>query len=232
MTFQAHADITITGDKITMRFQQTQGIIGNLGTVIGKTQRLFFLHPRQDARQRGILFFNLQPGFLQALAKVRKPRLVRHWHNAGVPNQFRVDMFVGAWILLDGGDMGAALVGKCRFTHICGIAAGGTVEPFIEGSRDMGELGDDAAAMHADIGRYAKQAGIDALYGNGELMAAATEAFGDGGEHYEDKRALSEHLASRLDRDSVVLVKGSRYMRMEQVVEALRATTDTMQEVD
>ena len=86
---------------------------------------------------------------------------------------------------------------------------------------DMGELGADAALMHAEIGSYAKQAGIDALFVLGELSQEAVQAFGSGAQHFENAESLSDAVLSHMDKLTTVLVKGSRFMRMERVVEKI-----------
>jgi UDP-N-acetylmuramoyl-tripeptide--D-alanyl-D-alanine ligase len=86
---------------------------------------------------------------------------------------------------------------------------------------DMGELGDGAASMHADIGRYAKQAGIEKLYVLGELSHEMVMAFGEGACHFDSPEALVSSLSESLDQGSTVLVKGSRFMKMERVVNLL-----------
>lgn len=86
---------------------------------------------------------------------------------------------------------------------------------------DMGELGGDAATMHADIGRYAKGAGIEHLYTVGKMSDAAAESFGADGEHFDDWQALVEALTAQLHEAATVLIKGSRSMRMERIVSAL-----------
>lgn len=83
---------------------------------------------------------------------------------------------------------------------------------------DMGELGADAAQMHADIGSYAKLAGITALYTLGDLSRETATAFGSGAQHYDAPEALAAQLMAQMDTNAVVLVKGSRFMRMERVV--------------
>ncbi|HEU4707913.1 MAG TPA: UDP-N-acetylmuramoyl-tripeptide--D-alanyl-D-alanine ligase [Methylophilaceae bacterium] len=83
---------------------------------------------------------------------------------------------------------------------------------------DMGELGADAASMHAEIGRYANQVGIDALFTLGDLSREMAKAFGLSAKHYETAEALAADLKSRMDTTTTVLVKGSRFMRMERVV--------------
>ena len=86
---------------------------------------------------------------------------------------------------------------------------------------DMGELGDSAASLHAELGGFARRAGVDRLLGLGKLSAEAVRAFGEGGSHFSDIAALLQALCSALDGSTTVLVKGSRSMRMERVVKAL-----------
>lgn len=87
---------------------------------------------------------------------------------------------------------------------------------------DMGELGADAAALHAGIGRRARAAGIARLDTLGELSREASAAFGVGGGHHESLDALVASLRAALHPGVVCLVKGSRSAGMEQVVAALR----------
>jgi len=86
---------------------------------------------------------------------------------------------------------------------------------------DMGEVGAHGAAFHAEIGRYARVAGIDRLYLLGELCTHAAAAFGAGAEHYGDIDALLAALEPGLGAGVTVLIKGSRFMRMERIVQAL-----------
>ena len=86
---------------------------------------------------------------------------------------------------------------------------------------DMGELGDNAAAFHAEIGSEARRAGIEKLYALGELSRNAVSAFGRGAQHFERIEDLQKALEGELDADTTVLVKGSRFMKMERVVEFL-----------
>ncbi|MDN6321121.1 MAG: UDP-N-acetylmuramoyl-tripeptide--D-alanyl-D-alanine ligase [Halomonas sp.] len=86
----------------------------------------------------------------------------------------------------------------------------------------MGELGSEAAALHADIGRYAAKLGIDELLTLGEGARAASEAFGRG-LHFNDHETLTRHVTNNLPPDTTLLVKGSRSAGMEHVVNALRS---------
>ncbi len=88
---------------------------------------------------------------------------------------------------------------------------------------DMGELGERAAACHTEIGAYARQVRIEKLYALGEMSALTAVAFGAGARHFESIEALQAALKTELAPDVTALVKGSRFMKMERVVEALIA---------
>jgi UDP-N-acetylmuramoyl-tripeptide--D-alanyl-D-alanine ligase len=86
---------------------------------------------------------------------------------------------------------------------------------------DMGEVGDRGPAFHREIGEYARAAGVNRLLTVGELAMHAVAAFGQGGKHYADQDALVRELNAGPHRGTTVLVKGSRFMAMERVVERL-----------
>jgi UDP-N-acetylmuramoyl-tripeptide--D-alanyl-D-alanine ligase len=86
---------------------------------------------------------------------------------------------------------------------------------------DMGELGVDAPAMHAEIGAEARAARIDGLYVLGELAREYVTAFGPTAVRAENLNALLAAIRPDLDAETTVLVKGSRFMKMERVVEGL-----------
>jgi len=86
---------------------------------------------------------------------------------------------------------------------------------------DMGEIGMTSAQAHDEIGGYAKSKGVDALFALGDMSAVAAHNFGDGGEHFRSVEELVAALTARLDAGTAVLVKGSRFMRMERIVEKL-----------
>ncbi|MBT9612097.1 MAG: UDP-N-acetylmuramoyl-tripeptide--D-alanyl-D-alanine ligase [Burkholderiales bacterium] len=85
---------------------------------------------------------------------------------------------------------------------------------------DMGELGEDSAQLHAEIGRYAKALGVDALFCLGDMSNHAVQAFGAHAWHYERIQELLADVENRLKPDVTVLVKGSRFMQMERVVKS------------
>lgn len=86
---------------------------------------------------------------------------------------------------------------------------------------DMGELGPDAASMHAETGRYAKQAGIETLLVTGELSRATAAAFGDGARHFDSWQALADACLAVADKHTVILVKGSRSAGMDRIADVL-----------
>ena len=87
---------------------------------------------------------------------------------------------------------------------------------------DMGEVGTQGPQFHAEAGDYAKARGIENLFTLGGLSATASSQFG-AGRHFNDIDALNKAVVGRMARCSSVLVKGSRFMKMERVVEAFTA---------
>jgi len=86
---------------------------------------------------------------------------------------------------------------------------------------DMGEVGAAGPAFHREIGAYARERGVARLFALGTLARESAAAFGDGAAHYADADALARDVAGDAHAGVTVLVKGSRFMRMERVVAAL-----------
>jgi UDP-N-acetylmuramoyl-tripeptide--D-alanyl-D-alanine ligase len=85
---------------------------------------------------------------------------------------------------------------------------------------DMGEVGTRGTEFHAEVGAYAKERGIEHVWCAGALCAHAAAAFGSGARHFDDALGLIAGLGE-LPNVASVLVKGSRFMKMERVVAAL-----------
>jgi UDP-N-acetylmuramoyl-tripeptide--D-alanyl-D-alanine ligase len=88
---------------------------------------------------------------------------------------------------------------------------------------DMGEIGEMTGQFHDEIGGYAKSQGVDRLFAFGESSAIAAHNFGAGGQHYKKIEDLIQAVSAELTPDTTVLVKGSRFMRMERVADAISA---------
>jgi UDP-N-acetylmuramoyl-tripeptide--D-alanyl-D-alanine ligase len=86
---------------------------------------------------------------------------------------------------------------------------------------DMGELGPEARALHAEVGEFARASGIEALLALGADSSAAATAFGRGARHFEALEPLVDAAREEARAGAAILVKGSRFMRMERVADAL-----------
>ena len=87
---------------------------------------------------------------------------------------------------------------------------------------DMGEVGDQGAAFHQEVGAFARSAGVESLWTAGPLCVHAAAAYGAAARHFEAVEALLAALPEAPAAASV-LVKGSRFMKMERVVAALKS---------
>ena len=94
---------------------------------------------------------------------------------------------------------------------------------------DMGEVGERGPEFHQEVGRHAAQRGIEALYTLGTLSRHASEAFG-AGLHLPDMPALQARVQADSQRFNSIVVKGSRFMKMEQVVGSLMDSVTTSKE--
>ena len=81
---------------------------------------------------------------------------------------------------------------------------------------DMGEVGDQGPQFHTEVGQYARQRGIE------RLLTLGAQSRAMAGEHFDSIEALNAAVLRELPRAASVLVKGSRFMQMERVVEAIK----------
>lgn len=89
---------------------------------------------------------------------------------------------------------------------------------------DMGEVGDQGPAFHREVGAYAREHGIEHVWALGAACADTAEAFGPSATRFADSAAAAAAIAQAPTCASV-LVKGSRFMKTEQVIAALVASS-------
>jgi UDP-N-acetylmuramoyl-tripeptide--D-alanyl-D-alanine ligase len=123
---------------------------------------------------------------------------------------------------------GAALIDDTYNANPASLSAAIGVLASAKGKRvlvlgDMGELGEKSASLHTETGREARDAGIERLFALGALSANTAREFGSGARHFESIEDLQDELEKELDGNTTVLVKGSRFMKMERVVKFLEA---------
>lgn len=86
---------------------------------------------------------------------------------------------------------------------------------------DMAELGPLSKKYHTDIGHYILEKNIDLVMGIGNMTKYLIDVLGTKGLWYPSKEDLLNETNKILKKDTVVLVKGSRFMRMEQIVDGI-----------
>ena len=89
---------------------------------------------------------------------------------------------------------------------------------------DMGEVGEQGPQYHREVGAYAREQGVAHLLALGEATRDSVAAFGPGGEHFDAIEPLVERARALCGPGVTLLVKGSRFMRMERAVAALAGT--------
>ena len=100
---------------------------------------------------------------------------------------------------------------------------------------DMGEVGAQGAGFHAEVGAWARERGIETVYALGDDSRHSIDAFNARthvtrravGQHFSDIEVLNAAVLAALPNVSSVLVKGSRFMRMERVVQAIETPAKT-----
>jgi UDP-N-acetylmuramyl pentapeptide synthase len=92
---------------------------------------------------------------------------------------------------------------------------------------DMGEVGTQGPEFHQEVGLHAAHMGIDHVLCLGDLAAHTATACGANAHHLSDIDALNQRVMQHLPQLGSVLVKGSRFMKMERVIDAISACHDT-----
>jgi len=123
---------------------------------------------------------------------------------------------------------GAWLIDDSYNANPSSVQAGIEVLAALDGSKwlvlgEMAELGEFARESHEQIGAFARERGIERLFGVGSLAQLAVERFGTGAEWFADAQALERTLERILTPEVRVLVKGSHVNRLDRVVAGLAA---------
>jgi UDP-N-acetylmuramoyl-tripeptide--D-alanyl-D-alanine ligase len=127
---------------------------------------------------------------------------------------------------------GAWIIDDSYNANPSSVQAGIEVLAQLDGQRwlvfaDMGELGDYAAESHRQVGSIARAAGIERLFATGTLAQLAVEAYGPSATWFADTGSLAAGVNAELSRLGSgaaavrLLVKGSRFNKLEHVVAAL-----------
>ena len=83
---------------------------------------------------------------------------------------------------------------------------------------DMLELGKYKKKLHKEVGEYAKANGINIVLGFGELTKETIKAFGKKGIFFDSEESLKSYLINNITSKDVILIKGSRGMKMERFI--------------
>lgn len=86
---------------------------------------------------------------------------------------------------------------------------------------DMAELGRSSEEIHFRVGELARRVGVQRVFTLGEMSKKTVKGFGKGARNYKNHEALIKEVQKHLNRDTTVLIKGSRLMHMERVVKGL-----------
>ncbi|MDM0105269.1 UDP-N-acetylmuramoyl-tripeptide--D-alanyl-D-alanine ligase [Variovorax sp. J22R24] len=94
---------------------------------------------------------------------------------------------------------------------------------------DMGEVGDQGPQFHAEVGAWARERGIETVFALGKESVHSIAAFAGATDadarHFDEIDALNAAVLAQLPSTASVLVKGSRFMQMERVVQAIAAAS-------
>ncbi len=142
--------------------------------------------------RRGLESMQAVPGRLQLKAGIAGSRIIDDTYNANPAS------------------MKAALAVLADFSGRHFLALG-----------DMGELGENETALHAQTGEQARASGVQRLYTLGGLARHAAQAFGDAAQSFDSHSSMIERLREDLNNEVTLLVKGSRRMQMEKIVHAV-----------
>ncbi len=82
----------------------------------------------------------------------------------------------------------------------------------------MAELGENSNAYHAETGKYAEKKGIDLLITVGKISEETHNAANINKVHFDTNDEVSDYLKKNAKSGDVILIKGSRCMKMEEIL--------------
>lgn len=123
---------------------------------------------------------------------------------------------------------GADVIDDCYNANPGSVRAAIDVLAACQGTRTlvlgaMLELGSESDSMHREIGGYAKDAGVDQLWGVGQEVEVAVAAFGNGGQYFATRDDAIDSLPGAFGENHTVLVKGSRSTAMDLFLNGLKS---------
>ena len=92
---------------------------------------------------------------------------------------------------------------------------------------DMFELGKESKTRHEELANIISKTKVDEIYSIGNMMKFTNKKLNETSKihrHFDDREILKKHLRSLDIKNSVVLVKGSRGMKMEEFVSVIEST--------
>lgn len=193
----------------------------------------------KDSAREGGMFELLLPGEHNVVNALAAISVARHYgvHEEDIANGLRDTRFTGMRIETIIGTSGVTILNDAYNASPTSVkAAIGVLEKKqgfckkIAVLGDMLELGPDEAEFHLEIGRYLTPDKADLLFTYGKLSDKIAEGAAETMKHgtvfaYHDKSELIESLISVLHPDDVVLVKASRGMKLEEVVDAVKVSS-------
>lgn len=196
------ADVTaIFSENQSITLQTPQGSIPVVLPLLGKhnvmnalaaTAATLALNINLDAIKRGLESVHPAPGRMRQYILANGARVIDDTYNA---NPFSLQAAVNTLATLPGEKI---------------VVLG-----------DMKELGPDAKLIHFQAGERIRSAGIHDLLTYGDMSEAASEAFGNPEHHFKDRNQLIATLKPYLKQGVTILIKGSRSMKMEKIVEGI-----------
>ena len=122
---------------------------------------------------------------------------------------------------------GFAILNDCYNSSPVAVKSAIDVMKNIEGKRriavlgTMRELGHKSEEAHMEIGKYAKENGIEKVLCFGDFSENIKEGYGEGCTVYENKEELIKDLLNIICEGDIILVKASRSLKFEEITKAL-----------